>query len=241
METKAGPQPEENEVKISLKARNVPKLLSVWVVNVAIFSGVSSGALDVRDLDAMSALMARMAQNPWAGWPYAALLTLVSVFNGMVSRRVKERLVFWRSPRPGARAFSHFMHRDSTIDRNAIEERFAPLPIEPDEQNALWARWLNEFEDDARVRPAYGLYLFGRDWTTIAAATFIVGCPLALALGEDRTKTLWYGVVIVGQYLLARLLARVQAEQMVMSVMACKGASLGDSRGGRASGKDKET
>ena len=87
-----------------------------------------------------------------------------------------------------------------------------------------------------RVRSAYGLYLFARDWTTIAAGTLIVGCSLALALGEDGIKALWYGVVLVGQYLVARRLARVQGEQMVMSVMGCKGASLGAP--GR--GKNKE-
>ena len=119
-----------------------------------------------------------------------------------------------------------------------IEEEFAPLPTEPDEQNALWARWLNEFEDDARVRPAYGLYLFGRDWTTIAAVTLVIGGPLAFGLGEDGIKALWYGVVLVGQYFLARLLARVQGEQMVMSVIGCKGASLGASRGEKNNNKE---
>ena len=119
------------------------------------------------------------------------------------------------------------MYKDSTIDRRATEEQFAPLPTDPDEQNALWAQWLNEFEDDARVRPAYGLYLFGREWTTIASATLVFGGPLAFGLGEDGIKALWYGVVLVGQYLLARLLARVQGEQLVMSVIGCKGASLG--------------
>ena len=228
-------------MKVSLKARNVPKLFSVWVINVVVFSGVASGALDVRDLDAMWAVVTKMGENPLAGWPYAALLTIVSIFNGMVSRPVKERLVLWRSPRPGARAFSHFLYKDSTIDRKAIEEGFGPLPTEPDEQNALWARWLNEFEDDARVRPAYGLYLFGRDWTTIAAATLIVGCPVALAVGEDGVNAFSYGVVLVGQYLWARVLARLQAEQMVMSVLACKGGSVAGSGGGKTKKKDKET
>ena len=80
------PARRRTKMKISLKARNVPKLLGVWVINVAIFSGVASGALDIRDLDAMRVMAAKMAQDPWAGWPYAALLTVVSIFNGVVSR-----------------------------------------------------------------------------------------------------------------------------------------------------------
>ena len=38
-------------MNISLKARNVPKLLVVWIVNVAVFSGIVTGVVDVRDLD----------------------------------------------------------------------------------------------------------------------------------------------------------------------------------------------
>ena len=213
-------------MKVSLKARNLPRLCTAWLLNVAVFSGIVAGAFDVRDLEALRALWSEIGTDRWAGWPYAALLTFVTVFNGAFPRWFKEGLVFWPAPRPGSRAFSHFMLRDSTIDRKALQAHFAPFPSDPDEQNALWAGWLNEFEDDARVRPAYGLYLFARDWLVISVATLVLAGPLALWLSADFGRALAYGAVLLCQCGIALWVARVQGEQLVMSVMSCKGSSL---------------
>ena len=225
-------------MNISLKTRNTPKLLVVWVLNVVTFSGVAMDVLDVRDVESMRALLLEVANNPGAGWPYIGLLTVVSVFNGAFSRPVKERLVFWPAPRPGSRAFSHFMLSDSTIDKKVLGERFGPLPTDPDEQNALWARWLNEFADDPRVRPAYSLYLFARDWTVVAATTLVLATPLSLYLAEDTGRALAYGAILLCQFAIARQVARVQGEQLVMSVLTCKGSSVAQSMSDRPNGKD---
>ena len=224
-------------MKFSLKARNVPKLAVVWLVNIAVFSGVVAGVLDVRDVEALQAFVSELARDPWSGLPYAGVLTLVSIFNGAIHRPVKERLVFWPDSRPGSRAFSHLMFKDSTIDRKALQERFGPLPTDPDEQNALWLPWLHEFTDDARVRPAYGLYLFARDWMAIAAVTLVLAGPLALWLAEDAGRAFWYAVVLLGQCALARWVARVQGEQFVMSVLSCKGSSLVSRSSGKGRGQ----
>ena len=209
-------------MKISLKARNLPRLLFVWLLNVAVFSGL----LDIQEFATTQTLLADLASDPGAGLPYAGLLTLVAVFNGAFPRPLKEHLVFWPAPRPGSRAFSHFMFKDSTIDRTSLQHRFDPLPTLPDEQNALWAGWLNQFEDDARVRPTYGLYLFARDWTVVAVVTLILAAPLALWFADDTTRALWYGAALLVQIAFARWLARVQGSQLVMSVMSCKASSL---------------
>lgn len=209
-------------MKVSLKARNLPRLLLVWVLNVSVFSGIL-GALDV---EFTQAFLSDLAIDPGAGWPYAGLLTLVAVFNGAIPRPLKERLVFWPAPRPGSRAFSHFMFKDSTIDRVLLQQRIGPLPTLPDEQNALWAGWLHEFEDDARVRQTYGLYLFARDWTAVAVATLILAAPLAIWLTDDTTRALWYGAALLVQVVFARWVALVQGNQLVMSVLSCKSSSL---------------
>ena len=213
-------------MNISLKTKNIPKLLIVWAVNVAVFSGVVKGVLDVWDVEALRGLAAQIAQDPAAGWPYVGLVTIVSIFNGSVPRPIKERLVFWTKPRPGCRAFSELMLKDSTIDRKALQEHFGPLPTDPDEQNALWVKWLNEFSDDIRVGSTYGMYLFTRDWTTIAAITLALATPAALWLSEDSVQALSYGGFVLLQYAFAAWVARVQGEQLVMSVMSCKGTSL---------------
>lgn len=227
-----------SRMKISLKARNVPKLLGVWILNVAVFSGVVKGVLDVRDVDALRALLSEVATDPGAGWPYAGLLTVVSIFNGAVPRLVKERFVFWPAPRPGSRAFSHFMFKDSTINRKALYDHFDTLPSDPDQQNAIWAGWLNEFANDERVRPTYGLYLFARDWTTVALTTLILAGPIAGWLAENTKLALWYAAVLLCQCALARWLAGVQGEQLVMSVMSCKASSLGMLRSGEMNSKN---
>ena len=225
-------------MNISLKTRNTPKLLVVWVLNVVTFSGIAMDVLDVRDVESMRALLLEVANNPGAGWPYIGLLTVVSVFNGAFSRPVKERLVFWPASRPGSRAFSHFMLRDSTIDKKVLTERFGPLPTDPDEQNALWARWLNEFVNDPRVRPSYSLYLFTRDWTVVAATTLVLAGPLSLYLAENTGSALAYGAILLCQFAIARWVARVQGKQLVMSVLTCKGSSVAQSMSDRPNGKD---
>ena len=216
-----------------LKTTNLPKLLIVWAVNVAVFSGVVTGALDVWDIEALRALAAETAQDPAAGWPYAGLVTVVTIFNGSVPRPIKERLVFWTRPRPGCRAFSELMLKDSTIDRKALHEHFGPLPTDPDEQNALWVKWLNEFSEDIRVQPTYGMYLFARDWTAVAVITLAIATPAALWLSETPAQALSYGGFLLVQYAVAAWVARVQGEQMVMSVMSCKGTSLNTRPGGK--------
>ena len=223
-------------MKFSLKARNVPKLAVVWLLNVTVFSGVVTGVLDVRDVEALRALVSELAKDPWSGLPYAGVLTCVSIFNGMLRRPLKERLVFWPDSRPGCRAFSQLMFKDSTIDRKALEEHFGPLPTEPDDQNALWLPWLHEFEDDARVRPPYGWYLFARDWMAISVVTLLLASPLALWFAEDPGRAIWYGVVLLGQCAIARRFARVQGEQFVMSVLSCKASSLVSRSSGKGRG-----
>ena len=222
-------------MKVSLKARNIAKLAAVLAFNLAVFSGVVQGVLDVRDLGALRSLVSEAAREG-AGWPYAVLITVVGIFNGMVPTPVKERLVFWTKPRPGCRAFSYFIDRDSTINAKVLHEHFGPLPSTPEEQNGLWVEWLHEFEDDARVRPTYGLYLFARDWATIAAFAFGFGGPIGFWLADDAIQVLWYAGVLAIQYAVARWLAVVQGEQLVMSVLSSKASALG-TRGVDTTGK----
>ena len=213
-------------MKVTLKTWNYPKLVLVWILNVAVFSGVVSGVLNIRDFESIGTLFSVIETDPWGRWPYICLLTLVSVFNGAFPRWFKEALVFWPALRPGSRAFSHFMHKDSTINRKVLQAHFAPFPTDPGEQNALWVGWLGEFSNDPRVRSSYGPYLFARDWMVIATATLVVAGPLSLWLAADLGRALAYGAVLLCQCAVARWVARVQGEQLVKTVMSCKGSSL---------------
>ena len=58
METRRShPIEKTSSMRISLKVRNVPKLLVVWVLNATVFSGVVTGILDVRDIEALQVLL----------------------------------------------------------------------------------------------------------------------------------------------------------------------------------------
>ena len=115
----------------------------------------------------------------------------------------------------------------------ALQEHFGPLLTDPDEQNGLWVKWLNEFSQDIRVQSTYEMYLFTRDWTTVAAITLAIATPAALWLSEAPAQALSYGGFLLVQYAIAAWVARVQGEQRAMSVMSCKGTSLNTRPGGK--------
>ena len=68
--------------------------------------------------------------------------------------------------------------------------------------------------------------LFARDWTMISVTTVVLAGPLALWLAQDAARTLSYGAFLLCQCALALWVARVQGEELVMSVLSCKGSSL---------------
>ena len=213
-------------MEISYKTWNLTKLLAVWVLNVVFFLIMIGGSLDFGIGDISQTLLSYTVTDYLNKLPFLGLLTLVTVFNGLFPRSVKELLVFWPDGRPGKRAFSHFMLKDSTIDKNGLQKYFGPFPSESDEQNALWVTWLHEFDNDARIRSAYGLYLFARDWTIIAVAVLIFAIPMAFWFSEATVQTFLYVAALIVQCLMARQVARVQGEQLVKSVMVLKGSSV---------------
>ena len=212
-------------MEISYKTWNIPKLLAVWVLNVVFFLIMIGGSLDFGVGDISQTLLPYTITDYLNKLPFLGLLTLVTVFNGLFPRSVKELLVFWPDGRPGERAFSHFMLEDSTINKNGLQKHFGPFPSESDEQNALWVTWLHEFDNDVRIRSAYGLYLFARDWMIIAVAILIFATPMAFWFSDAKVVSFCYVAVLIVQCLMARQVARVQGEQLVKSVMVRKGFS----------------
>ena len=57
--------------------------------------------------------------------------------------------------------------------------------------------------------------------------TLIAASPIAFWLARDAEWVFWYAVFLLGQLAFARWVARVQGEQLVMSVMSSKASSLG--------------
>ncbi len=213
-------------MEISYKTRNVPMLLVVWALNVVVFLGMIEGNLNFGIGEILQSLLSYTVADYADKLLFAGLLTLVTVFNGIFPRSVKECLVFWPASRPGERAFSHFMPKDSTINKKVLQDHFGPLPSEPGEQNALWVTWLHEFDNDVRIRSVYRWYLFARDWTIIAVTALILAIPMAVLFSEIKLQTLSYVIILISQCLIARQFARVQGEQLVMSVMVRKGTSM---------------
>lgn len=155
--------------------------------------------------------------------PSALVAILVGILNAQLGHQTKARLVFWRwhHPLPGSRAFTKHLFSDSRIDPSAIRAHVNPLPTDPKAQNALWYKWLKEFEAKPAIQQAHREYLFTRDWTGLIA---LMSFPfLALAAWQmEPDSVLYLTAILATEYLLVRNAAKKHGERLVTSVLALK-------------------
>jgi len=210
----------------SLNSATMRNLLLVGVINMVLFVALGLENLEFINGDLTQVLSSVSASIKASGLIYAILMVPIHLCIGVFPRSFKEWLVFSPQPRPGSRAFSHYMSRDSAIDEKALNEKLGPFPDVPNDQNALWVSWLHEFDGELRIRSAYSRYLVARDWAVIAAVLLILGSPLAYVVYATKSQAIWYIVTLLVQFILTRQAARVQGAQLVKSVLVRKGTSL---------------
>lgn len=215
-----------DRIQMSYKAQNKINLLFVCFFNISFFLIVTEIQINFRFTDSLKSLWSDLPEKFVDLSPFYAVLLMMTVISGMFSRNLKECLVFWSEGRPGERAFSHFMLKDSTINVKVLSQYFHPLPTEPFEQNALWYSWLHEFDMEPRIRQVYKSYLFAREWTLFAAFILITSTPIVILLSIPLKNILLCLTILIGQYFIIRFVARVQGEQLVKSVMSRKASSL---------------
>lgn len=202
----------------SLKDQNASSLITILVVNIAIF------AVALKTDQLLAADYQEMLKHWQALIPAGLGAVLIGVINGLLDIQTKTRLVFWRwhDPLPGSRAFSKYVHLDPRIDVAALKSKLGPFPTKPSEQNACWYKLYKSVENDPRVLHVHRLFLLTRDYAGIAFMLLIVfGGIGAFAMQSYKTESLYVGALLL-QLLASAVAGRNYGVRFVNTVLALK-------------------
>ncbi|WP_407114264.1 hypothetical protein [Bradyrhizobium sp. LMG 9283] len=205
----------------SLKDQNTSSLITILVVNIAIF------AVALKTDQLLAADYEEMLKHWQALIPAGLLAVLIGVINGVLDVQTKARLVFWRwhDPLPGCRAFSYHLHRDPRIDVAALKSKVGPFPATPSEQNALWYKIYKSVENDPRVLHVHRLFLLTRDYAGMAFMLLIVFGGIGVVAMQTYRTELLYAAALLSQFVVSAMAARNYAVRFVNTVLALKAAT----------------
>ncbi|MDE5445270.1 hypothetical protein FXV83_00465 [Bradyrhizobium hipponense] len=211
----------KKESKEKLKEQNTSPLMTILVVNFAIF------ALALKTDQFLAAEYEELLKHWQALIPAGLGAVLISVINGVLDVQTKARLVFWRwhDPLPGCRAFSYYLHRDPRIDVTTLKTKVGPFPATPTEQNALWYRLYKSVEEDPRVLHVHRLFLLTRDYAGIAFMLLIVFGGTGVVAMQTYKTALLYLTVLLAQFVASGMAARNYGIRFIDTVLALKAAS----------------
>jgi hypothetical protein len=204
----------------SLKDQNTASLVTILVVNIAIFAVVLK-------TDQLLAADYQEVLKHWQALIPAGLgAVLIGVVNGLLSVQAKARLVFWRwhDPLPGNRAFSHYVHLDPRIDVAALKSKVGPFPTKQNAQNALWYKFYKSVENDPRVLHVHRLFLLTRDYAGIASMLLIILGGIGLVAMQTYKTELIYAAALLVQFIASAVAARNYGIRFVNTVLALKAA-----------------
>jgi hypothetical protein len=129
---------------------------------------------------------------------------------------------------PGSEAFTKYVYEDHRTDVVELNQRYGPLPDDPDRQNRLWYKIYKQFEEEPSVLQAHKEYLFTRDYAALAlyllagfgGAGFFILNSFALAGG--------YFILLFLQFFIAVKAARTHGKSFVTNVLALASAGKGN-------------
>lgn len=205
----------------SLKDQNTSSLITILVVNIAIF------AVALKTDQLLAADYEEMLEHWHALIPAGFGAVLIGVINGVLDVQTKARLVFWRwhDPLPGCRAFSYHLHRDPRIDVAALKSKVGPFPATPSKQNALWYKLYKAVENDPRVLHVHRLFLLTRDYAGMAFMLLIVFGGIGVVAMQTYRTELLYAAALLSQFVVSAMAARNYAVRFVNTVLALKAAT----------------
>lgn len=153
------------------------------------------------------------------------ILTLV--LSGIFSATTKARIVYWRYnyPLPGSEAFSIHMAKDHRIDPDALAAKWGPLPTNPKDQNRLWYKIYKIVENDIRVLDSHRDWLLSRDIAAYSVIFLLVFVPSVVGSGTDWKTTLIYAAIMILQYLIILVAARIYGKRFVCNVLSIESQS----------------
>ena len=137
----------------SLKDQNRSQLWLIIALNAVAFYGISQ--TDSLLISGFKGLLTEALNL----LPLGLAFVITSVANGLLSAKLKERLVFlrWRYALPGHRAFSKFAALDPRIDVERLKTAVGNKMLsDPEDENRMWYRFYKEVEDDpySTTRPS---------------------------------------------------------------------------------------
>jgi hypothetical protein len=157
--------------------------------------------------------------------PAGLALVLTTVINGVLSVRMKNRLVFlrWHHALPGHRAFSVYALRDPRINDTELQKLCGGTsPVQPSEQNKTWYQIYRSVENDHAVRQVHRDYLLLRDYAGISALLVVCFGVIGLRTIHSVELGLFYLLLLVIQYALVRQAASNYGIEFVTTVLARK-------------------
>jgi hypothetical protein len=202
-----------------LKEQNRRQLWLVIAVNAVVFYGASQW--ETFELSGLKAALASAANL----LPVGVAVVVTTVADGLLSSRMKERLVFlrWHHALPGHRSFSVYAKADPRIDFTRLERACGnKVPTAPEDQNSLWYRFYLEVQDVPAVQQVHRDFLLLRDYTGLAAL-FLIGLGIAALFLVAPWKAFGaYLGILVLQLIVVRQAAATYGVRFVCTVLAQK-------------------
>ena len=146
----------------------------------------------------------------------AIIYTMVTVFDCMISSKLKRYIVFWWFPMPGETIFSD-------IKTDAKDERFTSAEaIEACHQyeNSKWHELLRQHESETKVLVAHRDYLMCRDMATVIGVMLFLYMIFSFAMKLitfDKKAVIYLGAV----YFVCMIAARAKSKRFVKTVIVC--------------------
>lgn len=199
----------------TLKEQNSKLIWTFFTFNALLFYTLSfSPIIDLNDIDWAVFVSAR---GVWLLF----LPLILFILNGLISSDQKARLCFWRFKHtlPGCRAFSKYLYKDDRIDKSYFLSQYAPLPDNPQEQNALWYKFYKTQQEEPSVKKSHKDFLLGRDICSISFLFLIFGGISGLFLIEGNIKWAYIGFAII-QYFILVLVTQNHGKRFVCNVLA---------------------
>lgn len=199
-----------------LKDSNRLPLLGALLANAAIYYALTKG-IDLSDIK-----METITPHLSGLLPGGLATVLCGFLISQLSALQKARIVFfrWNDPLPGCRAFSYYATRDPRINMKVVRNRWAPLPRDPTEQNALWYALYKQHEDSAAVTHLNRSWLFARDYACLCIILWLGLGVVGIFQMPGALPWFAFSGILLAQFLLARQAAVHHAERLVTTVIA---------------------
>ncbi|MCM3381222.1 hypothetical protein CHH77_16760 [Shouchella clausii] len=189
--------------------------------NTTLFSFVILNILLVVGLDSYLALSMDKLNTEtlikFLPLPSIVLLSTI-VLNGILSSNLKYKLVFMRmsNPLPASR-LQETLRNDHRVSIDQVTKKFGPIPNEPKQQNMYWYQKIYKHaQNSEKVRDIHKKFLMTRDLTAMCFMILIFSILNTLIL----TGTWIHVFIILGEYLIIRLVAANYGKRFVATVVA---------------------